>query len=533
MVETTLNWTKNKRNEFGKGRIKFLRISSLFRGSSSGPPIGWLVWVPIMTGWVVTKLVSKPRYNGVRPIAPVNATADESAQKVAVEAEIEEELGVEAVNHFAHNDEIEENVDVDDVEEIGQEEEVQAGNVGVPPLDPMLTQQFITAPKTGGMGGNDAFFRPLLGSVMTRNEHDMLTKFLKLKPPVFLGFETEDAYEFILACYERLHKLGIVHQHGVEFVSFQLQEKYVPKTLRDRKKDRVMASEQGGMSVAAYEAKFHALSRYATQLVTTEEERIWLFIRGLNSELQVLSVHMTSAGRSFNEVKDYVKKVERGSGRPTLAAKPIQSAIPTFTGNYSGAPSHNFQDSQSVVPSMGSRPYFDRTCYNYGEPRHMRRDCPHPRVLDSAQQQQSRAVVPAGNGNNGRGRPQGGRGGKGNAQLGREVARQDDRAQCYAFPGKNEAEASDAVITAHVRDVEIEAPSIGSIPVISEFSEVFPNDLPAMPPDRDIDFCIDLELGTRPISIRPYRMAPAELRELKAQIQELLDKGFIRPSASP
>ncbi|WMV45799.1 hypothetical protein MTR67_039184 [Solanum verrucosum] len=65
---------------------------------------------------------------------------------------------------------------------------------------------------------------------------------------------------------------------------------------------------------------------------------------------------------------------------------------------------------------------------------------------------------------------------------------------------------------AQVRDVEIEAPFIGSIPVVSEFSEVFPNDLPGMPLDRDIDFCIDLEPGTRPISIPPYRMAPAELR---------------------
>ena len=54
-----------------------------------------------------------------------------------------------------------------------------------------------------------------------------------------------------------------------------------------------------------------------------------------------------------------------------------------------------------------------------------------------------------------------------------------------------------------------------------------------MPPDRDIDFCIDLEPATRPIFIPPYRMAPSELRELKAQLQELLTKGFIRPSASP
>ncbi|WMV38958.1 hypothetical protein MTR67_032343 [Solanum verrucosum] len=82
-------------------------------------------------------------------------------------------------------------------------------------------------------------------------------------------------------------------------------------------------------------------------------------------------------------------------------------------------------------------------------------------------------------------------------------------------------------------DVEIEAPSIGSIPVVSEFREVFPNDLPGMPPDRDIDFCIDLEPGTRLISNLPYHMALVELRELNVQIQELFDKGFIRPSSSP
>lgn len=85
---------------------------------------------------------------------------------------------------------------------------------------------------------------------------------------------------------------------------------------------------------------------------------------------------------------------------------------------------------------------------------------------------------------------------------------------------------------AHTKDAKIEAPSIESIPVVLEFKEMFPSDLPGMPPDRDVDFCIDIEPGTRPISIPPYRMAPAELRELKAQIQELLDKRFICPSAS-
>ncbi|KAJ8769788.1 hypothetical protein K2173_007648 [Erythroxylum novogranatense] len=71
------------------------------------------------------------------------------------------------------------------------------------------------------------------------------------------------------------------------------------------------------------------------------------------------------------------------------------------------------------------------------------------------------------------------------------------------------------------------------IPVIREFSDVFPDELPGLPPDWETEFEIDLVSGTTPISIPPYRMAPVELRELKAQLQELLDKGFIRPSVSP
>jgi hypothetical protein len=75
----------------------------------------------------------------------------------------------------------------------------------------------------------------------------------------------------------------------------------------------------------------------------------------------------------------------------------------------------------------------------------------------------------------------------------------------------------------------IESP-VEKIPVVCDYLDVFPDELPGMPPDRDIEFAIELQLGTAPISKRPYRMPPAELAELKKQLQELLDKGFIRPS---
>ena len=75
--------------------------------------------------------------------------------------------------------------------------------------------------------------------------------------------------------------------------------------------------------------------------------------------------------------------------------------------------------------------------------------------------------------------------------------------------------------------------TVAEIPVVCEFPDVFPEDLPGLPPDRDIEFKIDLIPGTAPISRRPYRMPPNELTELKKQLQEVLEKGLIRPSSSP
>ena len=71
------------------------------------------------------------------------------------------------------------------------------------------------------------------------------------------------------------------------------------------------------------------------------------------------------------------------------------------------------------------------------------------------------------------------------------------------------------------------------IPVVREFSDVFPEDLPGIPPDRENDFKIELAPETEPISKAPYRMAPLELKELKVQMEELVSKGFVRPSTSP
>ncbi|KAL0458791.1 UNVERIFIED_CONTAM: Retrovirus-related Pol polyprotein from transposon [Sesamum latifolium] len=86
---------------------------------------------------------------------------------------------------------------------------------------------------------------------------------------------------------------------------------------------------------------------------------------------------------------------------------------------------------------------------------------------------------------------------------------------------------------ASVHDTTKVSPGVLEVPVVREFPDVFPEELPGLPPHREVDFEIETIPGAAPISIAPYRMAPSELKELKKQLEELLDKGFIRPSISP
>ncbi|GJY55977.1 putative reverse transcriptase domain-containing protein [Tanacetum coccineum] len=93
------------------------------------------------------------------------------------------------------------------------------------------------------------------------------------------------------------------------------------------------------------------------------------------------------------------------------------------------------------------------------------------------------------------------------------------------------------IFLAHVTAKEVEDKSekkrLEDVPIVQDFPEVFPEDLPGLPPTRQVEFQIDLVPGAAPVARAPYRLAPSKMKELSEQLKELSDKGFIRPSSSP
>ncbi|GKG12980.1 hypothetical protein Tco_0349940, partial [Tanacetum coccineum] len=90
-----------------------------------------------------------------------------------------------------------------------------------------------------------------------------------------------------------------------------------------------------------------------------------------------------------------------------------------------------------------------------------------------------------------------------------------------------------ARITTKEVEYKSEKKRLEDVPIVQNFSKVFPEDLPGLPPTRQVEFQIDLVPGVAPVAWALYRLAPSEMKELSEQLKELSDKGFIRPSSSP
>ena len=140
------------------------------------------------------------------------------------------------------------------------------------PQVPEVQQAAAEAPHMDASLEIGTFPRLTTGPIMISDQHELFSKFLKLKPLVFKGAESKDAYDFMVDCHELLHKMGIVELFGIEFVTYEFQgnakmwwqshvecqpaqappmtwasfsslfmEKYIPRTLRDRRRDEFLS----------------------------------------------------------------------------------------------------------------------------------------------------------------------------------------------------------------------------------------------------------------------------------------------------
>nr|GFC19944.1 putative reverse transcriptase domain-containing protein [Tanacetum cinerariifolium]GFC33647.1 putative reverse transcriptase domain-containing protein [Tanacetum cinerariifolium] len=120
---------------------------------------------------------------------------------------------------------------------------------------------------------------------------------------------------------------------------------------------------------------------------------------------------------------------------------------------------------------------------------------------------------------------------KNNNNQGNQGRRNNAPARVYAV-GRAGTDPDANIVTAHITIKEVEDESkkkqLEDVPMVRDFPEVFPEDLPGLPPIRPVEFQIDLVPGAAPVAWAPYRLAPSEMKELAEQLKELSDKGFIR-----
>ncbi|KAL8100391.1 hypothetical protein AgCh_032593 [Apium graveolens] len=309
-------------------------------------------------------------------------------------------------------------------------------------------------------------------------------------------------------------------------------EKYFPDYLQSQLEIEFLELKQGERSVAEYEAKFTELARLAPGYVNTEIQKARRFQQGLKQ-------------KSWPPWKrgDRNRKFEGCTGNADQ-----EESSQKFPRKLAGIGIGDLEDKawlRQILVSPQLPPPQSKcnlgnigvTCFKCGKVGHISRNCKTAtqgnvggndsqgpgtstskartfKMTKKSNAQDSDVVT------------------EDNKRIVYQGQKQDKKFLSILEAKKLLRQGCEAYL-AHVVDTEKRVPELEKISVVNEFSDVFPDELPGLPPDREIEFSIDLIPRAEPVLKVPYRMAPVEMKELAKQLQELLDKGVIRPSVSP
>ncbi|XP_061947386.1 uncharacterized protein LOC133670792 [Populus nigra] len=307
----------------------------------------------------------------------------------------------------------------------------------------------------------------------------------------------------------------------------EFENQYYFKYHRKMKEHEFLALRQEGISVLEYERRFYDLSLFASHYVPSEQHMIEKLRNGFRQELkqglialQFKTVReLIEAAQALEACMEESQQSHGGTGkrkdmeflgRPPLPKKGLQlqggimirrklATLDVLSVN---------KNTQGVVWFLLDNAIYVEEKVISGKPRHRQQSQSHQQSITV--NRPGRSTQSGANSNRGRTR----------------VQNERDQGRVFRMTQEDVKAASDVV-------AEKGKIGLSDIPIVREFPDVFLEELPGLPPEREVEVTIDTFPGVSPIAQPPYRMAPKELDELKIQLQELLDKGFIRPSNSP
>ncbi|XP_074297554.1 uncharacterized protein LOC141628293 [Silene latifolia] len=273
-----------------------------------------------------------------------------------------------------------------------------------------------------------------------------------------------------------------------------VETRFYPKEIKQQKLKKFIDFNQGGLSVQDFTDKLIDLAHYASRFVKDEDERVYFYRSKLNPKLEIMARRDST---TFVAVFDDALWAEN-----SLKAIDDDTKPRSFSNSYRP----NFH---------GKRPFVPSSTPNIAKKRFLTR-VQEPRVQGSRGQESSGQVSRPSNNN-----------------PNFEKARKCCVKLISALKLMSMERKGYQVFLCLVASTSSSLSKLEEVPVICEFTDVFPEELPGISPERDVEFSVELVPGTGPIAKDPYRMAPTELKELSKQLDEMIEKGFIQPSDSP